>query len=201
MADFKVLVISSSPRKDGNSDTLSKEALRCAREMGADVEYIRVVELNISPCRSCGHCEKKGFCAISDDFPPLMKKMLEADLLVFATPIYFMSVGAWGKMVIDRCQTLWARKYVLKLPNRAEQNKSWGALCIAVGGTRSVKMFDSIRLTMKYFYDVLEIGVFEEIFLNQLDHIGAVKERPDALRDAYEKTKIVIKKINEIRRS
>ena len=196
-----MLVISSSPRKDGNSDLLAKEALRGAIESGAVAEYVRVVDLKISPCRSCGHCEEKGVCAISDDFPPLMKKMLESDALVFATPIYFMAVSAWGKMVIDRCQTLWARKYVLKMPNRAEPEKAWAAVCIAVGGTRSVKMFDSIRLTMKYFYDVLDINLFEEVFFNQLDHKGAVKEHPEALREAYEKTKSVILKLKEKRRS
>ena len=201
MAELKVLVISSSPRKDGNSDLLAKEAMRSAQEAGCVVEYVRVLDMNISPCRACGHCEKKGVCAIPDDFPPLMKKMLDSDVLIFATPIYFMAVSAWGKMVIDRCQTLWARKYALKTPNRAEPEKAWAAVCIAVGGSRSVKMFDSIRLTMKYVYDVLEVSLFEEVFFNQLDYKGAVTEHPEALREAYEKTKNVIIKLMELRRS
>ncbi len=197
MPTLKVLAISSSPRKDGNSDLLAKEAMRGAREAGTDVEYVRVIDLNISPCRSCGYCEKKGVCSIKDDFPPLMEKMLAADLLIFATPIYFMSVGAWGKMVIDRCQTLWARKYVLETPNRSSDGKVWAGMCIAVGGSRSLKMFDSIRLTMKYFYDVLEIDETEEIFYNQLDRKGAVKEHPSALEDAFEKGKSFIKRLQE----
>jgi len=185
----KVLVISSSPRKDGNSDLLAKEAMRGAREAGGDVEYVRVPDLNISPCRACGHCEKKGECAIKDDFPPLMEKMLASHLLVFATPVYFMAVGACGKMVIDRCQTLWARKYVLKLPNRPKNGETWAGISIAVGGSKSEKMFDSIRLTMKYFYDVLDISRDEEVFYSQLDKKGAVKDHPSALEDAYEKAK------------
>jgi len=189
---LKTLVISSSPRKDGNSDLLAKRALDGAREAGSAVEYVRVSELNVSPCRACGYCEKHGVCAINDDFPPLMDKMLDSELLIFATPVYFMSVSAWGKMVIDRCQTLWARKYVLNLPNRPKDKRNCAGICIAVGGSRSLKMFDSIRLTMKYFYDVLEIDRTDEIFYNRLDEKGAVKKHPEALKAAYRKAQSML---------
>lgn len=195
MSQLKTLVISSSPRKDGNSDLLAKQALQGAHDSGAEAGYVRVFELNISPCRACGYCEKKGVCAIKDDFPPLMARMLESDLLIFATPIYFMSVSAWGKMVIDRCQTLWARKYVLNLPNRPKDKRDCAGICIAVGGSRSSKMFDSVRLTMKYFYDVLEIDKTDEIFYNRLDEKGAVKKHPEALDAAYRKTQFMLENL------
>ncbi len=192
---LKTLVISSSPRKDGNSDLLAKQAMQGARKSGAGVEYVRVYERNISPCRACGYCEKKGVCAINDDFPPLMEKMLDSDLLIFATPIYFMSVSAWAKMVIDRCQTLWARKYVLNLTNRPKGKQNSAGICIAVGGSRSDKMFDSIRLTMRYFYDVLEIDNTDEIFYNRLDEKGAVKKHPEALESAYRKAQSMLENL------
>lgn len=190
----KVLGISTSPRKNGNSDLLLKEALRGVEEAGAFTEYVRVRDLNMSGCTSCGHCEKHGVCSQKDDFPPLMGKMLEADLLIFATPVYFMGVCAWGKMVIDRCQCLWSRKYKLKQDVR-DPKRIWGGMIIAVGGTRSQKMFDSIRLTMKYFYDVLEINKMEEIFINQIDEKGAIKNHPTALQEAFSKVKELIESI------
>jgi len=129
----KVLGISSSPRKNGNSDLLLREAIRGAQEAGAETEYFRVRELSISGCASCGYCEKHGLCSQKDDFPPLMDKMLGADLLIFAMPIYFMGVCAWGKIVIDRCQCLWSRKYKLK-QNVRDPQRPWCGMTIAVGG-------------------------------------------------------------------
>jgi len=193
----KVLVISSSPRKNGNSELLAKESVRGATDAGAHVDYVRITDLKISPCTSCGYCEKKGECSIKDDFPELMRKMIDSDILVFATPIYFMAVGAWGKMAIDRCQTLWSRKYVLNMPNRKEEGKTWAGLCIAVGGSKSTKMFECVRLTMKYFYDVLDITRTDEIFHNRIDEKGAVSEKPEALEEAYNKTRDMVTEIAE----
>lgn len=195
MADenkIRVLGISSSPRVDGNTDLLLKEAMRGAEDDGATTEIVRIRNLSFSPCVSCGYCENHGECHLKDDFPALMRKMLQADVLFFATPIYFMSVCAWGKMVIDRCQVLWARKYKLNLEVR-DTTRKWGGLVIAVGGSRSVKMFDSIRLTMKYFFDVLEINETDEVFFNQIDERGVIKERPGALEEAYQKGRKLVK--------
>lgn len=189
---IKVLGISSSPRVDGNTELLLKEAMRGAEDEGATTEIVRIRNLSFSPCHSCGYCEKQGECHLKDDFPSLMIKMLQADVLFFATPIYFMSVCAWGKMAIDRCQVLWARKYKLNLEVR-DTTKKWGGLVIAVGGSRSVKMFDSIRLTMKYFFDVLEINETDEVFFNQVDERGVIKERPGALEEAYQKARKIVK--------
>lgn len=195
MQALKVLIISSSPRINGNSDLVAQEAERAARDSGSEVDYVRMIDLKISPCRSCGHCEKHGTCSIKDDFQELQQKMLDSDLLVFATPIYFMAVSAWGKMAIDRCQVLWSRKYILKAPNRKSEGKKYGGVCIAIGGSRSVKMYDCIRLTMKYFYDVLDITLTEEIFHNRIDEKGAVKDRPEVLKEAYDKTKNILLQI------
>ena len=112
----KVLGISASPRFKGNSDLLLRKALAGAESAGAQTEYIRLCDLNIAPCTECNACYKTGDCKIQDDYQQLMAKMLDADRLIFATPIFFMSVCAQAKILIDRCQCLWARKYVLKKP-------------------------------------------------------------------------------------
>ena len=190
----KVLGISSSPRKGGNSDTLLKEALQAAEEAGAETEYVSVLDINIEPCYGCGHCDKKGVCRIKDEFPELLDKMLGADVLIFATPIYFMGVSAWGKMIIDRCQCLWSRKYVLKLDVR-DNTRDWAGMVIAVGGSKSKKMFDVIDLTMKYFFDVLEINIIEKAYFNQVDEKGAVLDHPAAIEETRTKIKKLVASI------
>ncbi len=180
----KVLGISTSPRVDGNSDLLLRQALAGAESTGAEIEYIRFCDLNIAPCIECNSCFKTGTCSVDDDYQMLSSKMLEADRLIFATPIFFMTVCAQAKALIDRCQCLWAHKYVLKKP-LITTGRDRRAMVIAVGGTKSKKMFDSIRLTAKYFLDVLEMNYAVNLFVNNIDAPGQIKQHPSAMDEAY----------------
>ena len=180
----KVLGISTSPRLNANSDLLLRRALTGAESAGAETEYISLRGLNIAPCVECNSCYKNGTCRIEDDYQMLSKKMLEADRLIFATPIFFMSVCAQAKALIDRCQCLWAHKYVLKKP-LITTGRDRRAMVIAVGGTKSKKMFESVRFTAKYFLDVLEMNYVANLFVNKVDAVGEIKEHPSALDEAF----------------
>ncbi|MGB2808817.1 MAG: flavodoxin family protein [Sedimentisphaerales bacterium] len=180
----KVLGISTSPRVDGNSDLLLRQALAGAESTGAEIEYIRLSDLNIAPCIECNSCYKSGACVVEDDYQMLSSKMLESDRLIFATPIFFMTVCAQAKALIDRCQCLWAHKYVLKKP-LITAGRDRRAMVIAVGGTKSKKMFESIRLTAKYFLDVLEMNYAVNLFVNKIDDPGQIKQHPTAMDEAY----------------
>ena len=101
-----------------------------------------------------------------------------------------MTVSALAKLFIDRCQCLWANKYVLKKPLIATpgRDRPLGgrrAMVIAVGGSKSKKMFDSIRLTMKYFLDVLDMHYQANLFVNKIDTKDAIKAHPCAAKEAY----------------
>jgi multimeric flavodoxin WrbA len=181
---LKVLGISASPRKEGNSDLLLRRGLAGAQSAGAETEYIRLCELNIAPCVECNSCYKTGKCRIEDDYQMLSAKMLEADRLIFATPIFFMSVCSQAKIVIDRCQCLWAHKYVLKQP-LITAGRDRRATVIAVGGTKSTKMFESVRLTFKYYLDVLEMRYTANLFVNKIDAPGQIREHPSAMNEAF----------------
>ncbi len=111
-------------------------------------------------------------------------KMLEADRLIFATPIFFMAVCAQAKALIDRCHCLWAHKYVLKQPLITTGRDRRG-MVIAVGGTKSKKMFESIRMTAKYFFDVLDMAYVANLFVNKVDAAGEIKEHPSAMGEAF----------------
>jgi multimeric flavodoxin WrbA len=182
--NVKVLGISTSPRLKGNSDLLLRQALAGAESAGAEIEYISLRDLDIAPCIECNSCYKKGACVVEDDYQMLSSKMLEADRLIFATPIFFMAVCAQAKALIDRCQCLWAHKYVLKKPLQTAGSDR-RAMVIAVGGTKSKKMFDSIRLTAKYFLDVLEMNYAANLFVNKIDEPGRIKQHPSAMNEAY----------------
>ena len=85
-----ILILSGSPRKGGNSDLLCDEFLRGAQEAGHDVEKVRVAEKKIAPCSGCCYCQDHdGACAHRDDMADLLQKMIDADVLVLASPVYF----------------------------------------------------------------------------------------------------------------
>lgn len=103
----KVLILSGSPRKDGNSDLLCDEFAKGAQEADHEVEKIRVAEKNIACCRACYACKNGGVCAIKDDMAEVLQKMIDADVLVLASPVYFYSIDAQLKAVIDRTVARW----------------------------------------------------------------------------------------------
>jgi multimeric flavodoxin WrbA len=182
---LKVIGISASPRLNGNSDLLLREALAGAESGGAQTEYLRLVDFKIAPCIECNACYKTGTCVVKDDYHIISAKMLEADRLIFATPIFFMAVCAQAKALIDRCQCLWAHKYVLKKPLITAVGRDRRAMVIAVGGSKSKKMFDCIRLTMKYFFDALDINYAANLFVNKVENAGQIKKHPSAMREAF----------------
>ena len=99
---MKILGVSGSPCKDGNTVTLLNEALNAAKAEGADVELYSVSGKNIQPCDGCWGCRQTGKCHIKDDMQDLYDKMLTADGIIFGTPIYFWSMTAQAKAIMDR---------------------------------------------------------------------------------------------------
>ena len=104
----KVLILSGSPRKGGNSDLLCDEFLKGAQESGHDVEKIRIAEKNVGYCKACYFCVKSGgICVIKDDMAEILQKMIDADVIVLASPVYFYSIDAQLKAVLDRTVARW----------------------------------------------------------------------------------------------
>ncbi len=181
---IKVLGISTSPRIKGNSDLLLRHALAGAESAGAQVEYVRLADYKIGPCIECNACYETGRCTVQDDYQQLLQKMLDADRLIFATPVFFMTVCAQAKMLIDRGQCLWAEKYVLKKePFASERDRR--AMVIAVGGSRSKKQFESIRLTMASYFDSLQVRYVSNLFVSKVDSRGEIEKHPSAAKEAY----------------
>ena len=100
---MKVLAISASPRIGGNSDILCDQFLKGAADAGHQTEKISLSKMSISPCRACYSCGKNHVCVIDDDMAVIQEKLMKADVIVLATPVYFYCMDAQLKMMIDRC--------------------------------------------------------------------------------------------------
>lgn len=182
---LRVLGLSTSPRERGNTDLLVCEALRGAESAGAAAEYLSLRGLAIGPCVECYACAATGACRVADDFQALLDRLLAADRLIVAAPVFFMGVCAQAKLLIDRCQCLWARKYLLRQSLYPDGPRDCRALVIAVGGTKSKKMFECVGMTMKYWFDVLEVRHAASLFVNQVDGRGDILKHPSAMPEAF----------------
>ncbi len=178
---MKVLGIMGSPRIKGNTDLLLDEALKGAASKGAEVEKITVSNLKIAPCREIYHCLEDGTCPIKDDMTALYDKLVNAQAIIVATPIFFYTVSAQIMNLISRCQALWSRRYVLNM----EMPLKKGAF-IAVGATKGAKLFDGPKLTIRYFFKAINAEYTDELLIRGVDKKGEIKEHPAALADAYE---------------
>ncbi len=179
---MKVLGIMGSPRMKGNTDLLLDEALKGAESRGAETEKILADKLTISPCKEYYACLKDGKCVIKDDMDAIYDKLLSADAIIVASPMFFYTVSAQILTLISRCQALWARKYVLKNMDIPEKKGAF----IAVGATRGEKLFDGPKLTVKYFFQAINTRYDDELLIRGIDKKGEIKDHPTALADAYE---------------
>jgi len=182
----KVLGIFGSPRRGGNTETLLEEALKGAEKEGAHVERLYLGDVTITPCKECHGCDDTGKCIVLDDMGKIYPKLLEADVVILASPIFFYGVTAWAKALIDRSQALWARKYLLKDPSLGREGKKRKGFFISVGATKGPRVFDGAILTVKYFFDVLNADYAGELVFRGVEAKGDIFKHPEALQQALE---------------
>ena len=184
---MKVLGFSGSPRVNGNTDLLLKELLKGAKDAGAETELIRVRSIEFDPCISCNRCFKTGRCEVKDGFQPILDKILEADHIVLASPIYFMGLSAWAKALVDRCQCLWARKYKLNNPVPVKRGDiTRKGVFISTAGSKVPQAFDGAVFTVKFFFDAIGVSHHKDLLYKGVDEAGAIKKHPTAMKEAYE---------------
>lgn len=181
-----ILAIYGSPRRKGNTSILLDQAAEGAEKEGARVEKIVLRDCKMSPCLEIYGCKKGGRCVINDDFQPIVDKLVGCDGIMLASPIFFYTVSAHTKILMDRCQSLWVKKYwVEKTPYRKENPKRIG-LFLSAGATKGRKLFDGTLLTVRYFFDVLDVKLWKSLLYRQLDREQDVMEHPEFLEEAFE---------------
>ena len=171
----RVLILSSSPRRGGNSDRLCDEFLRGAAEAGHDAEKIFLRDRTIGYCTGCGACSRDGKpCPQRDDAAEIIDKMVRADVIAMATPVYFYTMAAQMKTLIDRCCARYTEisgKEFYLLLTAAEEERE--------------KMLRTAD-TFQGFFDCLEAPHLRAtVFGTGVWHAGEIAGHP-ALREAYE---------------
>lgn len=176
----KIVVIASSPRKNGNSNALVKEFVRGAQEAGNTVQTVSLGDIQMDFCRGCMTCNQTLKCVINDDVKTVLETMKRADVIVFATPVYYYSVSGQLKTFFDRTSPLFADKYqftdVYLLATAAEDEAE------TVAGTKTAVMgwidcYPGTRLV-------------KTVFAGGVDAVGEI-DGHKALQQAYETGKNV----------
>jgi multimeric flavodoxin WrbA len=172
----KVLILSGSPRKGGNSDILCDQFAKGALENGNQVEKIRVTEKKIAPCTGCYFCRNSGGrCALNDDMGDILQKIIDCDVLVLSSPVYFYSMCAQLKAVIDRCVARWteiANKDLYYIMTAAEEDEDTmdGTLACMHGFAMCIDGYE-------------EKGI---LYGKGVSEKGEVVNRPELMQIAYE---------------
>jgi multimeric flavodoxin WrbA len=181
----RILAIYGSPRRKGNTSLLLKRAVQGAVEAGAEVEEVVLRDLKMSPCLEIYGCKETGRCVIQDDFQRVYDQILACHGLMLASPIFFYTVSAQTKILMDRCQSFWVKRYWLEKTPIGRHNATRKGLFISVGATRGKRLFDGTLLSIRYFLDVLDVELWRSLLYRGLDLEGDVLRHPEYLEEAY----------------
>jgi multimeric flavodoxin WrbA len=192
-----ITAIYGSPRRQGNTSQLLKQAVRGARDQGATVNEVVLRDLKISPCLEIYGCTREGDCVIQDEFQPVRDSILASDGIMLASPIFFYTVSAHTKIFMDRCQSLWVKKYWIEgLPVGQWVSKRKG-LFISAGATNGKKLFDGALLTVRYFFDVIDTHLWQSLLYRRLDFENDVLDHPEYLQEAYRAGQSIVTALDE----
>ncbi len=189
---MKVIALSGSPRKGGNTELLLNSAIKGIEDSGFSVKVFDLNSMNILPCQDCGGCDNTGICIYEDDMIKIYEAIREADRVILASPIFFFALSAQTKMMIDRCQSFWCEKYLLKKPVQAGRYGRKGLL-LMVCGMKIEREFECAELTAKVFFRSISVTEHVTLSIAGVDDKGAILRHPTALRDAYEAGKGLVK--------
>ena len=183
---MQVLALLGSPRKGGNSEVLMEAFLRGVNTAGGSVESVRLCDLKLSPCISCGGCTKTGHCVLQDDMTELYPKIDAAQRVILASPIYFYGITAQAKAVVDRLQAMWSRNRLRRQKGEAWLDTQRKGVLLSVAATGGDRVFEGAILTMKYACDAMGIDYGGEFLVRNLEGRGAMAKAGDRLAEAEE---------------
>ncbi len=177
---MKILGVVGSPRLNGNTEVLVATSLAAAQEEGADIELVTLSGKSISPCDSCYSCEQTGKCRVNDDMQPIYAKLLQADGIVFGTPVYFWNVSAQAKALIDRTFAFrWKRNLRNKIVGVVLAQEAAGG-----GATNALSTFNNFFTIQKMIMVGRAIGLGSKK--------GEVKNHKSGMADAQTLGKIIV---------
>jgi multimeric flavodoxin WrbA len=181
-----IIGISGSPRKNGNTETLLDKMLEGFRNKNTKVEKVILNDLKMIPCQECEDVRDDGICKINDDFGSLFKKIMKADLVIIASPIFFGSLSAQTKILIDRFQCYWRYKYLIKKEKNTKKKKG---IFISVEASDRDDFFNNAKAIVKNFFAVIDASYEGEVLCKGVDAKGAIIRKEDCLTKAFKLAK------------
>lgn len=177
---MKILGISCSPRKSGNTELLLNQTLSGAKNEGAEIELYSLSGKDIRACDGCSTCRNTGVCHIEDDMQALYKKLIEADGIIFGTPVYFYTVTSQAKALIDR-------SFALNFSEKNLSNKVGGIVVVA----GSLGLIDALKDL--YFFIVVKRMIPAGYVAAYSGSKGGVKDMPKANQAAWDLGREMVK--------
>jgi multimeric flavodoxin WrbA len=175
-----VLGLNGSPRRLGNSETLLKEALRGTEAEGANVLQFNLAFMEISPCEACEECFRDGECVLLDEMCRLYDVLDQADAMIISSPIYFSGMSSQLKIVVDRCQVIWARRALLK----NERKPGIGSIILV--GAQPQARFDNALSELRTFLTGIGLRPTYQLTYGGMDRRDAASRDAKALSEAFE---------------
>lgn len=194
---IKVLGVSGSPKREGNTEKLLDQAMAGAKNQGALVQKLILNELKFVPCQDCSGCDETGICIQEDDLELVYNQVKEAGILILASPIFFGSLSAQTKMMIDRFQSWWIAKYVLKKPWVEKDNRLGFFLC--VGGQDRKDYFEAAEKLVRIFFANIGFVYQGALFYPGIDRAGDIEKHPSAFHETYSAGQDLVRKYQERR--
>jgi multimeric flavodoxin WrbA len=182
----RIVAIYGSPRRRGNTATLLKQAVAGARDAGARVEELVLRDLKLSPCLEIYSCRQDGECRIQDDFQRVREMVLACGGLMLASPIFYYTVSAHTKILMDRFHSLWVKRNWVDSDRDLSPAFRRKGLFISAGATRGKRLFEGTLLSIRYFFDTLDMDLWKSLLCKGLEHEGEVQKHPEYLTEAYQ---------------
>lgn len=177
------MIVAGSPRRGGNSDTMAETARSVFELAGIAAEIVYLRDLGFTPCLACSACYADGRCRQADGLVDVYTKLVAIEMIVFAAPVYFQSLGALAKGFVDRMQCFWATKYVLKqkiIPDPAfrRRRRTYALLC---GGTDYPDTFTCAEKIIRLFGSTVEAKYAGGTFFTGIDALGDLQKDEENL--------------------
>lgn len=192
-----ILIINASPRKNQNCFNIVKDISNMLKNEGISYEILDIYDMNIDYCNACGYCEHKKGCRIKDDMTNLYKMFDESKGTIVVSPVYFNSVPAKMKTVIDRTQAVYSSKFVLN-DSMIDRNKKRAGMYIAVGGSFEYEnQFDGGDIVMDFFFKSINSRSIKNIKIPNSDECSYL-DNEDAIKNIEKSTEYYIDYIKNL---
>lgn len=184
----------------GNTDKLLKEAIRGVEDAGCTVERINITQENIGGCSQIFDCMFEPRCSIDDGADKFYTMLKRADGIIIATPVMTYGIPGQLKSFMDRCQPFYMAKYYRKQPFITKEHaKIRKTLFICIAGMNTPDVFIGPILTTKAYCEIIDAKYSDELLQNDMDTIIKIENKPEVLKTAYEKGKVLGEAISKAR--